>query len=138
MNRPRPGEEQLIALLAHEARGPRRHALFAAWLTARVCLDMAGPIPVSERNERRRLQALRTRLGTLSLPVAFRRSLHDIMEELSTGSPEAPVSALDALARAVRDTLGDRPAAAISKAVKQLRRPGRDVISGDDDRTEAR
>lgn len=130
MNSPRPGEDQLVDLMSREGRGPRRHALFATWLTSRICLDMGTHPLVTERNARRRLAALRKRLGTLSLPVAFRRALHEIIEDLNTGTPGAPVSALDTLSRVVRDTLGDRPAAAIGLGVKHLRRRGTDGAPG--------
>lgn len=129
MNGPRPGETLLLELLAHEARGPRRHSLFAAWLAFRTCFDLAQPPGVAERNARRRLQALRKRLGTLTLPVAFRRSLHDIIDDLNPGTPDAPIVALDALARVVRETLGEPSAAVIGEAARQLGRPNPDATS---------
>lgn len=136
MRGPRPGEASLLEQWTTEVRGPRRHALFAAWLTSRICLDMAGGPAVAGRNERRRLQALRKRLGSLSLPVAFRRALHEIIEELGGGAPDAPVTALDTLARVVRETLGDRPAAAIRLGLKHLRLGGPEGAAGGPDRTD--
>ena len=135
MKGPRPGEAALIDLLASEARGPRRHALYAAWLFTRVCLDMAGPVSFAERNTRRRLTALRKRLGSLTLPVAFRRALHDIIEELGAGSSEAATIALEELSRSVRDTLGEGPAAAVGAALEWVR-TGDDETGANRGRTE--
>ena len=69
------GTDELLALLAHTARGPRRDGVFALWLVVRVAEGLASATPATERAERRRLANLERRLASLTLPPPLRRAL---------------------------------------------------------------
>ncbi|HEX9166500.1 MAG TPA: hypothetical protein VF862_11365 [Gemmatimonadales bacterium] len=120
------GEEPCLALLrllAGTARGPKRDAAFALWLTARVAEDMMTAGDLSERAQRRRVAALEKRVSSLSLPPSFRRALAAGLAHMRDPRPEAAQAALTQLAAPVGDTLGAEAAGAVQRLVRGVRLP---------------
>jgi hypothetical protein len=111
----------LLRVLAGTARGPRRDAAFALWLTARVAEDMmtAGDLP--ERAQRRRVAALEKRVSSLSLPASFRRALTAGLAQMRDPRPEAAQAALSQLATAAGDTLGSEAAGVVQRLARGVR-----------------
>jgi hypothetical protein len=116
-----PGEERLIALVAEAERGPRRSGLYALWLTLRVAEGLLPPHPVSQRNHRRRVQALGTRLATLALPPPLKRALTAARQHLEPGTPRAAALVLSELLAPARDVLGHEAAEAVAVAARAAR-----------------
>ena len=70
-----PVSLELVRILAHTARGPRREGVYALWLAVRVAQDLLLVPPPTERAHRRRVVALEHRLASLTLPPQLRRAL---------------------------------------------------------------
>lgn len=111
-------EERLIELLGAAERGPRRNGLFALWLVIRSAEALLPPAPVSARNHRRRLQAVRTRLGGLALPPPLKRALTAACQHLETATVQAAALVLAQLAAPARDVLGSEAADAVAVAAR--------------------
>jgi hypothetical protein len=116
-----PCEERLIALLAVAARGPNRDGLFALWLVVRAAEGVLPPAPVSGRNHRRRLQALASRLATLTLPAPLQRALVAARQHLEPATPAAAAQVLVQLVAPARDVLGAEAGDAIAGAARAAR-----------------
>jgi hypothetical protein len=114
--------EPLEALLARAPRGPARDGLYAAWLAARVTLDLALEPPLPERALRRRIDALETRIAKLRMAAPLRRALAGILPLLrDTGHRTAPV-VLAQLVAPVREAIGAEAGDAVLRAVRAARR----------------
>jgi hypothetical protein len=116
-----PTEERLVALLAGEARGPKRDGLFALWLVVRAAEGLLPPRPVSARNHRRRLAALERRLATLALPPPLKRALVAARHHLDPASPRAAALVLSQLVAPARDVLGPGSGDAVAVAARAAR-----------------
>ncbi len=116
-----PCEEQLITLLAAAARGPERDGLFALWLVLRAAEGLLAPVPVSQRNHRRRLQALETRLATLALPAPLSRALAAARAHLEPATPAAAALVLSQLVAPAREVLGPAAGEAVAVAARSAR-----------------
>jgi hypothetical protein len=106
--------------MATMARGPKRDAAFALWLTIRVAEDILAVPALPERGQRRRVAALEKRLSSLSLPPAFRRALTAAVAQLRDLRPEAAAAALAQLATPVADTLGSEAAGVVQRVAKSV------------------
>ena len=115
------GEEQLIALVAEAARGSARDGLYALWLTVRVAEGLLPPHPLSPKGHRRRLQALATRLATLTPAPALRRALIAARHHLEAGTPRAAAQVLAELVAPAGDVLGEKAALAVTVAARAAR-----------------
>lgn len=118
------GEEPGLALLrvlAGTARGPKRDAAFALWLTARVAEDMMTATDLTERAQRRRVAALEKRVSSLSLPPSFRRALTASLAQLRDPRPEAGQAALAQLVTPAGDSLGAEAMAAVQRMVRGVK-----------------
>jgi hypothetical protein len=116
-----PTERHLIRDLQAAARGPKRNGLFALWLFVRTCDGMLPPRSLSDRVNRRRLEGLKRRLSSLSLPPPLRRALTGSLPELETGTAEAASLVLRQLVAPVRDVLGIDTAEAVSQAAQRAK-----------------
>jgi len=116
-----PTERHLIGDLQAVARGPKRNGLFALWLFVRACDGMMPPQSLSDRANRRRLEGLKRRLSSLSLPPPLRRALSGSLPELEAGTAEAASLVLRQLVAPVRDVLGTETAEAVSRAAQRAR-----------------
>ncbi len=114
-------EEQLIALLADAARGPRQDGLFALWLVVRVAEALLPPHPVSGKNHRRRLQALEARLVSLALPGPLKRALAAAHHHLEPATPAAAALVLSQLVAPAREVLGPEAGEAVAAAARSAR-----------------
>ena len=111
-------EDRLVTLIAESVRGPQREGLFALWLVVRVAEALLPPTPVSAKNHRRRLQALETRLGSLTLPAPLRRALAAARQHLEAATPDAAAVVLSQLTAPARDVLGADAAEAVTVAAR--------------------
>ena len=116
-----PAETELVALIASAERGPKRNGLFALWLVVRAAEALLPPAPVSQKNHRRRLQALETRLGSLALPAPLKRALTAACQHLAPATPSAATGVLQQLIAPARDVLGADAAEAIAVAARAAR-----------------
>jgi hypothetical protein len=116
-----PCEERLVALLVEAARGPKRDGLFALWLVVRAAEATLPPAPVSSRNQRRRLQALASRLATLALPAPLQRALIAARQHLEPATPSAAAQVLVQLVAPARDVLGPEAGDAVAGAARAAR-----------------
>jgi phytoene/squalene synthetase len=116
------GTDELLELLAHTARGPRRDGVFALWLVVRVADGLGSATAATERAERRRLANLERRLASLTLPPPLRRALVASLALLREPDPGAPGLALGQLVAPVRESIGADAAAALDHASRELRR----------------
>ena len=99
-------QQHLIRDLQVAARGPKRNGLFAVWLFVRVCDGMLPPEPLSEKAHRRRLDGLKRRLSSLSLPPSLKRALTGSWRELEAGTADAAALGLRQMVAPVREVLG--------------------------------
>jgi len=116
-----PTEQHLIKDLQAAARGPKRNGLFALWLFVRACDGMLPPRSLSEKANRRRLEGLRRRLSSLSLPPPLRRAFNGSLPELEAGTADAAALVLRQLVAPVRDVIGAETAETVSKAAQLAR-----------------
>ena len=112
-------EDSLVDALATEARGPRRNGIFAVWLFVRVATGVVGPHPLSPRAHQRRLEALKRRLSSLSVPAALRRALIGAIGQAAECTTEDVALALRLLVTPVQETLGPAVAAAVQQAARE-------------------
>ncbi len=108
-------------LLAEAARGPERDGLFALWLVLRAAEGLLPPAPVSQRNHRRRLQALERRLATLALPAPLGRALTAARVHLEPATPAAAALVLSQLVAPAREVLGAAAGEAVAVAAQSAR-----------------
>lgn len=113
----------LLRVLAGTARGPKRDAAFALWLTARVAEDMMTATDLTERAQRRRVAALEKRVSSLSLTPAFRRALTASLVQLRDPRPEAAQAALTQLVGPAGDTLGAEAMGAVQRLGRGVKLP---------------
>jgi hypothetical protein len=111
-------QDQLISDLQVTARGPKRNGLFAMWLFVRSCDGMLPPDALSEKAHRRRLDGLKRRLSSLSLPTPLRRALTGGLRELEAGTGEAAAFGLHQMVAPVRDVMGSKLADSILQAAR--------------------
>jgi hypothetical protein len=116
-----PGEERLIALAAEAERGPQRTGIYALWLVMRAAEGLLPPNPVSQRNHRRRLQALGTRLDTLALLPPLKRALTGARQHLEPATPRAAALVLGELVAPAREVLGHEAGDAVAVAARAAR-----------------
>lgn len=121
IRRPDP-ELELLRLLAHTARGPKREGSFAVWLALRAALDTARPGAPAERAQRRRVQALERRLSSLSLPAPLRRAFQGTLALLREARPEGAALALRQLVAPVHESLGAEAAELLRRAAEDAER----------------
>jgi len=113
-----PTQRLLISDLQITARGPKRNGLFALWLFVRTCDGMLPPESLSEKANRRRLDGLKRRLSSLSLPPSLRRALTGGLRELESGTGEAAAFGLRQMVAPVRDVLGSKLADSVLQAAR--------------------
>jgi hypothetical protein len=116
-----PTEMHLLGDLQATARGPKLNGLFALWLFVRVCDGMLPPARLSDKAIRRRLEGLKRRLSSLSLPPPLRRALAGSLRELESGTGEAAAFGLRQLVAPVRDVLGGRTADVVLAAARSTK-----------------
>lgn len=112
---------RLTELLAHTARGPKREGLFALWLVVRAAEDELVDPPLPPRLRTRQLEALRTRLATLTLPAPVRRGVTSALALLDEATPGAGATALQQLTAPVRESLGAEAAEVVAAAARAVR-----------------
>lgn len=108
----------LLKLLSTSARGPRRDALFALWLTVRVADGVADASAGLERAQRRRVQALEKRLSSLALPGPLRRALPGALAQLRDGRPGAAAAGLGLLIAPATDSVSPEAGQAVAAAAR--------------------
>ncbi len=116
-----PATLRLVELLGRTARGPKREGLFAVWLVVRAAEEMRLDPPLPPRLIARRLEALRHRLATLTLPAPVRRGVTSALGLLDEGTPESGATAMHQLTAPVREALGPEAAEAIAAAARAAR-----------------
>jgi hypothetical protein len=116
-----PAEDRLIELITAAARGPKRDGLFALWLVVRAAEGVLGRAPLDARNHRRRLQALDSRMATLTIPPPLRRALNAARIQLEPATRECAVVVLSQLVAPARDVLGADAADAVALAARNAR-----------------
>jgi hypothetical protein len=121
MKSPTDGPRVLLKALSTVERGPRRDGTFAVWLTVRVATDLAQEPDWGERAHRKRLQALESRLTSLSLPPPLKRALAATLSQLWGLAPASPGMALAQLVAPVRESLGAEAADAVRRVAVSLR-----------------
>jgi len=112
---------RLTELLAHAARGPKREGLFALWLLVRAAEDGTLDPPLPPKLRTRQLEALRSRLATLTLPAPVRRGVTSALALLDEATPGASATALNQLTAPTREALGAEAAEAIAAAARAVR-----------------
>jgi hypothetical protein len=116
-----PATTRLVELLGRSARGPRREGLFAVWLVVRAAEDLTLDPPLPPKLVARRLEGLRHRLATLTLPAPVRRGVTTAMSLLDEGTPAAGASALHQLSAPVKEALGPEAGDAIVQAARSAK-----------------
>ncbi len=120
-----PAELELVRLLEHASRGPRRSGLFALWLTVRVALFHAGQdAPAGKRARKRHVAALERRLSSLALQPPLRRALMGALADLSSDDPAGPAGALRQLVVPAAEALGAAAGEAVAQAWQEARATG--------------
>ncbi len=114
-------QHDLVELLAHSARGPRRDGVYALWLVLRVTVDYLTDPPLSERAVRRRLAALESRLSSLVLPPPLRRALNAVLTELKANGRASVPMLLSTLVAPARDSAGSEAGEAVQRAARAAR-----------------
>jgi hypothetical protein len=114
-------EARIVALVAEAVRGPRRDGLYAVWLVLRAAESLLPPHAISPKNHRRRLQALRARLGGLALPAPLKRALTTALAQVEPGTPTSAAIALSQLVVPTREVLGSEAAEAVAAAARDAR-----------------
>jgi hypothetical protein len=112
---------RLTELLAHAARGPKREGLFAVWLVLRAAEDGALDPPLPPKLRVRQLEALRSRLATLTLPAPVRRGVTTALSILDEGTAASGAAALHQLTAPVREALGPEAGDAVGQAARAAR-----------------
>jgi hypothetical protein len=116
-----PAALELISLLVRSARGPRREGLFALWLTLRVAQDLQLEPPLMERNVRRRITSLESRMSSLTVPAPLRRALTAALHQLRDATRESVPGILNGLVAPTREAAGQEAAEAVRKAERTAR-----------------
>ena len=111
-------QQHLISDLQAAARGPKRNGLFAVWLFLRACDGMLPPNCLSDKAHRRRLDGLKSRMSSLSLPPSLRRALNGSLRELEVGTGEAAALGLRQMVAPVRDLWGSNLADSVLDAAR--------------------
>lgn len=114
-------EARVVALVADAVRGPRRDGLYALWLVLRASESLLPPNAVGAKNHRRRVQALRARLGGLALPAPLKRALTTALAQIEPATPAAAAIALSQLVAPTREVLGAEAAEAVAAAARDAR-----------------
>ena len=125
-----PAELTLVTLLTRTARGPRREAVYALWLTLRVAQGLLLHPPIADRVHRKRLAALESRLSSLTLPTPLRRALAGALLHLREPKPEAAAEVLVSLVAPARETAGAEAAEAIAGAAQAAKRRAKGLEPG--------
>jgi len=112
----------LETLLAAAPRGPSRDGLFAVWVTARATLDLQLEPPLPERALRRRLEALEARVARLRVAAPLRRALAGSFAQLREPAGRSAPMVLSQLMAPVKESLGEKAAEALGRAVRAARR----------------
>jgi hypothetical protein len=120
-----PAASALLALLPQIGRGPKRGGIFALWLTVRIAQDLLLEPPPPERAQRRRVQALESRLSSLTMPPPLRRALSAAVSQLREARPETAAQVLSQLVAPARETGGAEAGEAVALAVRQARQASR-------------
>lgn len=110
--------DELVSQLLYADRGPQRNGIFALWLVVNTCASILGDHHVQEKNHRKRIAALRKRMGSLSLPPLLRKAITSALHDLNHDSAAAATMALNQLAAPVRDSLGGVCGRLTEKAAK--------------------
>ncbi len=126
MSEREPPAHVLLGLLPGIGRGPKREGVFALWLTLRVAQDFHLDPPLPERQVKRRISALATRLSSLTLPAPLRRALNATVLQLGSAKPEEIAQILSQLVAPAREATGAEAAEAIGQAVQVARGRGRE------------
>ncbi len=113
-----PTERHLVNDLQTAARGPKRNGIFALWLFVRICNGMLPPYTLSDKAKHRRLDGLKRRISSLSLPPPLRRALSGSLRELEACTADAATLVLHQLVAPVRDVLGAETAEVVLSAAK--------------------
>lgn len=121
MSEREPPAHQLLGLLPGIGRGPRREGVFALWLTLRVAQDFHLEPPLPERQVRRRIAALGTRLSSLTLPAPLRRALNATVQQLASARVDDIPQILSQLVAPAREATGSEAAEALSHAAQASR-----------------
>jgi hypothetical protein len=116
-----PAQVELVSLLPHTGRGPRREAVYALWLVLRVAQDLMLQPPIADRALRRRMGALEARLSSLTLPPPLRRALTAALPQLREGGAAAVPVVLATLVAPARETVGHEAGDAIQRAARAAR-----------------
>ena len=116
-----PAATELVRILAHTARGPRREGIYALWLAVRVAQDLLLVPPLTDRAHRRRVAALEHRLASLTLPPQLRRALAGALLQLKSPRPETAAEVLTQLAAPSRDGAGAEIGDVIAGAARAAR-----------------
>jgi hypothetical protein len=87
----------------------------------RAAEGLLGPAPVGNRNHRRRLQALESRIATLALPAPLQRALAAARAHLEPATPEAAALVLSQLVAPAREVLGPEAGEAVVVAARAAR-----------------
>ena len=116
-----PAALRLVALLPESARGPRREGIYALWLTVRLAQDLLLDPPLGERQQRRRIAALESRLSSLTLPPPLRRALNGALHQLREAAPAHAQQILAQLVAPARESVGVEASEAVAAAARAAR-----------------
>jgi hypothetical protein len=116
-----PASVELLALMPRTARGPRREATFALWLTVRAALDLLLDPSLPERAHKKRVTALEGRLSSLTLPASLRRALAAALLQLREARPETAAPVLSQLVAPAREAVSSEAADALAVAARAAR-----------------
>ncbi len=114
------GLDRLLLLQARLERGPRREGAFALWLVGRVALDIGHRESGEERIDRRRVELLGQRLGSLALPRPLARGIAGALPYLQEATPAGARIALSQLTAPARDSLGEEAGDALAAMVRSI------------------
>ena len=114
-------ERRLVSAMEAAARGPRQNGMFALWLAVRLCEGLLRPQPPKARYLTERLENVRRRLSSLSVPPPLRRALAGALRELEREGASAVPMVLQQLIVPARETVGTEPGEAVALAARHAK-----------------
>jgi len=111
----------IVERMAAAPRGPEQDGLFALWLVVRVVEDLSLDPPFAERAQRRRIELLIRRLGSLMVEPRLKRALTSALRSLEGVEPAEAGKVLQSLGPAVRSSYDDALAELVTRAGSQAK-----------------
>ncbi len=109
-------EREMIDLLASSSRGPRRNGVYCLWLFLRACGELDSRDAASAKAHRK-LNALKGRLRSLSLPPGFKKAIAGALQTLETPTIGSAGATLSQLVVPSLETIGKDAGSVVRQAM---------------------